>query len=224
MIEKITKLEPMIEPEMVLVPGGSFQMGGDKHKDEKPLHEVTIPAFYIGKFQITQAQWRAVMGDKVKPNFKGDNLPMENVSWYDAKEFCEKLAELTGKAYRLPSEAEWEYACRAGTTGDYAGKLDEMSNQSSSQTYAVGQYKPNAFGLYDMHGNVWEWCEDVWHNDYKGAPADGSAWLSSGDSTYRVLRGGSWYVYGRFCRSSFRNWNLPGDIGYDVGFRIVFSH
>lgn len=213
-----------IKLEMVYVPGGKFMMGGEKYDDEKPLHEVTVPAFYIGKFQITQAQWKAVMGDKVKPHFKGDHLPMECVSWEDAKEFCKKLSHRrSDKAYYLPTEAEWEYACRAGTTGDYAGELDEMSNQSSSKTYSVGQYKPNAFGLYDMHGNVWEWCEDVWHDNYQDAPKDGSAWLSGGDPTRRVVRGGSWFNYQDDCRSAFRNWNDPGYRYILTGFRVVVS-
>lgn len=212
-----------VKLEMVYVPGGKFMMGADKHGDEKPPHEVAVPAFYIGKFQITQAQWKAVMGDKIKPNFEGDDLPMESVSWEDAKEFCQKLTQMTNKAYRLPTEAEWEYACRAGTTGDYAGKLNEMSNQSSDKTYPVGQYKPNAFGLYDMHGNVWEWCEDIWHGSYKDAPTDGSAWLSGGDSSRRVLRGGSWVNYPVNCRSAYRVYYQPGYRYYYIGFRVVVS-
>lgn len=237
--------------EMVYVPGGKFMMGGDKYDDEKPRHEVTVPAFYIGKFQVTQAQWKAVMGDKVKPNFKGDDLPMESVSWEDAKEFCKKLTQMTNKAYRLPTEAEWEYACRAGTTGDYAGKLDEMAwygdnsgktridalklwnsdsanygkqlTENGNQTHPVGEKKPNAFGLYDMHGNVWEWCEDVWHGSYKGAPIDGSAWLSGGDSSRRVVRGGSWLISQDICRSAVRNRIGPGIRNFVIGFRVVVS-
>ena len=212
-----------VKLEMVYVPGGKFMMGGDKYDSEMPLHGVTVPAFYIGKFQITQAQWKAVMGDKIKPKFNGDDLPMESVSWEDAKEFCQKLTQMTHKAYRLPTEAEWEYACRAGTTGDYAGTLDEMSNQSSNKTYPVGQYKPNAFGLYDMHGNVWEWCEDVWHGSYKDAPTDGSAWLSGGDSSRRVVRGGSWFYNQGNCRSANRNRYGPGSRNVDIGFRVVVS-
>ncbi|MGH9803026.1 MAG: formylglycine-generating enzyme family protein, partial [Blastocatellia bacterium] len=162
-----------------------------------------------------------VMGDKLKPHFKGDDLPMESISWEEAKEFCQKIQQLTNKAYRLPSEAEWEYACRAGTTGDYGGKLDEMAwyyENSDSKTHPVGKKNANSFGLYDMHGNVWEWCEDLWHDDYKQAPADGSAWLSGGDSSRRVLRGGSWNLVGSLCRSAYRHYVLPGNRFVTFGF------
>ncbi len=240
---------------MILVPAGKFTMGGDKYDDEKPPHEVSVPSFYIGKYQITQAQWKALMGEEVAPYFSGNDLPMERVSWEDAQAFCEKLQAKTGKPFRLPSEAEWEYACRAGTTGDYAGNLDEMAwygNNSGKkildasniwvnevqrdwekykkrilnngcQTHPVGQKKPNAFGLYDMHGNVWEWCEDVWHENYNGAPKDGTAWTDGGNSNYRVLRGGSWNDIDANCRSAFRYHNAPGDRFNNFGFRVVVS-
>jgi len=216
------------EIEMVYVPGGSFLMGSPDGKggdDEHPQHRVTVPSFYIGKYEVTQAQWRAVMG--VNPsNFKGDNLPVENVSWNDAKEFCRRLSQMTGKEYRLPTEAEWEYACRAGTTGDYAGELDAMAwynENSGGKTHPVGQKQPNAFGLYDMHGNVWEWCQDVYHDNYSGAPADGSAWMSGGHQDRRVLRGGSWDYYGRLCRAAHRGRPAPDDRRFDDGFRVVGS-
>ncbi|MGH9754982.1 MAG: SUMF1/EgtB/PvdO family nonheme iron enzyme, partial [Blastocatellia bacterium] len=215
--------------EMIFVPGGTFKMGAPKgfwRFDEKPLHDVTVPAFYIGKYQITQAQWEAVMGNNPS-YFKGDPaLPVENVSWNDAKEFCKKLSQMTGKDYRLPSEAEWEYACRAGTTGDYAGDLDAMAwytENSGGKTHPVGQKQPNAVGLYDMHGNVWEWCEDAWHNDYSGAPTDGSAWLSGGDSSRRVLRDGSYFYLARLCRSAYRGSYVARDLVLNVGFRVVVS-
>jgi formylglycine-generating enzyme required for sulfatase activity len=212
--------------EMIFVPGGTFKMGAPKGKGndgERPQHDVTVPDFYIGKYPITQAQWKATMG-KNSSHFKGDpTLPVEIVLWNDAKKFCEMISQITGKAYRLPSEAEWEYACRAGTTGDYAGDLDAMawySNNSGGKTHPVGRKQPNAFGLYDMHGNVWEWCEDVWHANYDGAPVDGSPWLSGG-SSYRMLRGGSWGVNSVYCRSAHRYNNAPGNSNNNLGFRIV---
>jgi formylglycine-generating enzyme required for sulfatase activity len=206
-----------VELKMVRVPGGAFLMGSPpneegRYGDEDPQHRVTVPSFYIGKHEVTHAQWRMVAGlpkvfvdlDPDPAHFKGDDLPVERVSYWEAREFCTRLSRLTGKTCRLPSEAEWEYACRAGTTGAYAGNLDAMawySNNSGGGTHPVGQKQPNAFGLYDMRGNVWEWCEDVWHSDYNRAPTDGSAWLSGEDSSSRTLRGGSWYVdswVGRF--------------------------
>jgi len=214
-----------VKLEMVYVPGGKFMMGGDKYDDEKPPHEVTVPAFYIGKFQVTQAQWKAVMGNDPS-QFKGDDLPVETVSWEEAKEFCKNLAQITNRLIVLPTEVEWEYACRAGTTGDYAGKLEEMAwciSNSESKTHPVGQKKSNDFGLYDMHGNVWEWCEDVWHDSYKGAPRDGSAWLGGGDSSLRVVRGGSWINFQDYCRSAHRNWFEPGNRYSLIGFRVVVS-
>ncbi len=217
-----------VELAMILVPGGKFKMGspeGEGNDNERPQHDATVPSFYIGKYQVTQEQWQAVMGNNPSV-FKGDNLPVENVSWNDAREFCKKLSQITGKEYRLPSEAEWEYACRAGTTGDYAGKLDEMAwyeDNSEKKTHPVGLKKPNAFGLYDMHGNVWEWCEDVWHKNYDGAPIDGSAWVSGGDSNRRRLRGGSWLNYGLNCRSAYRNNYHPDSRSINFGFRVVVS-
>jgi formylglycine-generating enzyme required for sulfatase activity len=182
--------------------------GGIGRNDERPQHDVTVSDFYAGKYQITQPQWLAVMGNNPS-HFKGDSaLPVESVSWNDAKQFCEKLSKITGKAYRLPSEAEWEYACRAGTTGDYAGELDAMawySKNSGPKTHPVGQKRPNSFGLYDMHGNILEWCEDVWHDNYINAPIDGSAWLAGGNSSRRVVRGGAMNAFGYICSSSYRD-------------------
>lgn len=225
-IESFTDELDGIKLEMIYIPSGKFTMGSKMKESEKPPHGVVVPAFYIGKFQITQAQWKAVMGSNPS-HFKGDdNLPVENVSWNNAKEFCQKLGQLTGNAYRLPSEAEWEYACRAGTIGDYAGNLEEMawySKNSGSKPHAVGRKEPNAFGLHDMHGNVWEWCEDVWHVNYQGAPTDGSAWIESGNQGLRIVRGGSWYYDAGRCRSGFRQHHLPGSRHYSFGFRVVMS-
>ena len=260
--------------EMVEIPGGKFLMGtSEKDKErvkkeytrywgkesaerwvnsEMPQHEVSLESFYIGKFTITQQQWRLVAGwEKVErdldPNpshFKdkkdSDDRPVEQVSWEDAQEFCARLSQKTGRAYRLPSEAEWEYACRAGTATPFAfGETitHEVVNYDSQRPYAKaktlssrGETIPvgslgvaNAFGVFDMHGNVWEWCEDAWHSNYVDAPMDGSAWLSGGDSSYRVLRGGSWSGNGYYCRSADRNRLEPGIRSYYYGFRVVVS-
>lgn len=188
--------------EMIAIPSGSFLMGSPDGLDfagDGPQHRVTLAPFWIGKYPVTQAQWRAVMGkkwlsmaDNNPSQFKGDNLPVEHVSWDDAVKFCKAISQRTGGAYRLPSEAEWEYACRGGSNGrycfgdDYAllGEYAWYDENSGNQTHPVGRKKPNAWGLYDMHGNVWEWCEDVWHENYNGAPTDGSAWLSGGVSVF----------------------------------------
>jgi len=160
-------------------------------------------------------------------HFKGDPaLPVESASWNDSKQFCENLSKMTGKAYRLPSEAEWEYACRAGTTGNYAGGLNAMAwylSNSGGKTHPVGQKQPNVFGLYDMHGNVFEWCEGVWHDNYVGAPTEGSAWLSGGNSSTRVIRGGSWGTLDITCSSVFRGGSSPDDRKNGSGFRVVVA-
>jgi formylglycine-generating enzyme required for sulfatase activity len=235
--------------EMVLIPGGAFMMGSPPYEgndDERPQHEVTIEPFFMGKFPITQAQWKAVAAlpkvrQPLNPNpskFKGLNRPIENVSWYEAVEFCVRLYKKTGRKYRLPSEAEWEYACRAGTTTPYHfGKTitTELANYSRSnnldlepkgklrkETTPVGSFQvANAFGLYDMHGLVWEWCADPWHKNYDGAPNDGTVWEQGGDKNRRVLRGGSWSFSAELCRCASRSWNEP-DGGLRIcGFRIV---
>lgn len=188
----------------------------------------TDEGFYMGKYEVTQAQWQAVMGNNPS-HFKdcGGNCPVEQVSWDDAQNFINKLNESNdGFSYRLPTEAEWEYACRAGTKGDYAGNLSEMawySDNSENRTHAVGQKQPNAWGLADMHGNVSEWCQDWMHLDetYAGAPTDGSAWLSGGEQTDRVLRGGSWHDDDARLRSAFRDWGAPGNRFDFRGFRVV---
>jgi formylglycine-generating enzyme required for sulfatase activity len=178
----------------------------------------------MGRTEVTQGQWQAVMGNNPS-GFKGQDLPVEQVSWLNAQEFIRKLNQLNdGYVYRLPTEAEWEYACRAGSTGDYAGDLDSMAwydKNSDNQTHVVGTKQPNAFGLYDMHGNVSEWCEDYYHDRYTGAPSDGSAWLSGGEMKYRVLRGGSWYNGATNARSANR-FKYGPDFRFNyVGFRVV---
>ena len=235
--------------EMMAIPGGSFVMGSpnteaQRDNSEGPQHTVNVPAFLMGKYQVTQAQWRAVAGlPKVKidlkanpSNFKGDDLPVEEVSWDDATEFCARLSQFTGRNYRLPSEAEWEYACRAGTTTPfYFGDTvtPDLVNYDGNYLYgaapkgiyrekttAVGSFPPNIFGLYDMHGNVLEWCQDVWHDNYNGAPTDGSAWEAS-ESDGRLLRGGSWYYNPWYCRAALRGWDPSSFRDEFVGFRVA---
>jgi formylglycine-generating enzyme required for sulfatase activity len=232
--------------DMIAIPAGSFMMGADRktRDQELPQHKVTLQPFYLGRYPITQAQWRIVAGyeqinRKLKPNpsrFKeNNNRPVENVSWPDAQEFCQRLSQQTGKIYRLPSEAEWEYACRAGTTtpfhfgetistelANYDGTEEAYNNgpkgEYRQETTDVGAFPANEWGLYDMHGNVWERCEDLWHNNYVGAPIDGSAWLKENDNDYHLLRGGSWNNGSRNCRSASRD---NGIVIYDsMGFRV----
>ena len=221
--------------EMVGVPGGEFQMGSpdgeeERRHEEGPQHRVTVQAFSIGKYEITQAQWKAVMDGNNPSHFPGDDLPVESISWADAKEFCQKLTQMTGRRYGLPSEAEWEYACRARTTGAYAGDLDKMAwydVNSGDKTKPVGKKGANDFGLCDMHGNVREWCEDVWRNSYGGEsgnpPTDGSAWLSGEDLRRRVMRGGSWKDHSKDVRSATRDAASPGGRIIYVGLRVVVS-
>ncbi|MGJ3249168.1 MAG: SUMF1/EgtB/PvdO family nonheme iron enzyme [Elainellaceae cyanobacterium] len=245
--------------DMVQIPGGKFLMGSPENeglKYEKPQHWVTVPSFFMGKFPVRQIQWRIVAGfpkvnidlDPAPSNFKGANRPVENVSWHEAVEFCQRLSRHAQKAYRLPSEAEWEYACRAGTeTPFYFGEtiITDLANYRGTdwdfqgttypgnygsgpkgifreETTVVGQFPANAFGLFDMHGNVWEWCLDYWHENYQGALVDGSAWIKGGDESQKLLRGGSWVNAPRNCRSADRNWD---DADYRlnvVGFRVVW--
>ncbi|MEB3886991.1 formylglycine-generating enzyme family protein, partial [Lyngbya sp. CCY1209] len=229
--------------------------------EEEPQHRVTIQPFLMGKYPITQAQWRRVANwpklrrdlDPDPAIFKGNNRPIEQVSWYDAIEFCARLAKATQKPYRLPSEAQWEYACRAGTTTPFHfGKTlsTDIANYDGNYTYGsgvkgvyrnettpVGHFQvANAFGLYDMHGNVWEWCADPWHENYNGAPSDGRVW-DENDNDYqvydidvlvnllktsksRVLRGGSWGSNPENCRCADRYWYGPGSLGNYSGFRV----
>ena len=216
--ERLAEQGNSIGMKFTLIPAGEFEMGSppdemDRYSDEGPVHHVTIEnAFYMGRYEVTQKQWREIMGDNPS-YFTGENLPVEEVSWDDVQEFIKKLNEKEGTdRYRLPSEAEWEYACRAGTTtrysfGDSKSKLDDYawyrwSKNSGSKTHPVGQKKPNPWGLYDMHGNVWEWVQDSWHRNYNSAPTDGSAW--EGDGARRVGRGGGWCERARSCRSAHR--------------------
>jgi len=244
-----------ISLEMVSIPGGTFMMGAAQNEanassDEYPQHPVNIAAFSMAKYPITQAQWEAVLAlPKIKidlepdpsySDFKGANRPVDSVTWHEAQEFCQRLSKETGKTYRLPSEAEWEYACRAKTESPFHfGETitADLANYDAKYIYAsaptgtyrqqttdVGSFKkPNAFGLYDMHGNVWEWCADPWHENYTGAPDDGSVWESGGNTQYRVIRGGSWYYDPRYCRGADRCRIEPVSRRRDCGFRVVSS-
>ncbi|WP_339394039.1 SUMF1/EgtB/PvdO family nonheme iron enzyme [Nostoc sp. UHCC 0870] len=235
--------------EMVSIPGGNFPMGASREEeasqeDERPQHLVNIKPFFMGRYSITQRQWRAIanlpkINHHLKPDpscFHGDNLPVERVSWYDALEFCERLSQKTGKQYRLPSEAEWEYACRARTStpfhfgqkitdklANYCGKNDNINSVNRQCTTEVGSFPANTFGLYDMHGNVWEWCADYEHDDYQDAPLDGSAWVDDGNEEYRILRGGSWGHPANLCRSTSRFSEAATTKDKQIGFRVVCS-
>jgi formylglycine-generating enzyme required for sulfatase activity len=215
-------------PEMVVIPAGSFDMGSNNgDPNEKPVHRVTIgKAFAMGKTEVTQGQWKAIMGNNPS-HFDGcgDNCPVENVSRNDAQEFIQRLNSKTGKQYRLPSEAEWEYACRAGGRQEYCGSdnVDSVAWNDggifSGKTHTVATKQANAWGLYDMSGNVWEWVEDSWHDNYNGAPVDGSAW--QGDGAKRVLRGGSWFMEPQFERAANRFRNEPSNRDNNFGFRLA---
>ncbi|MCA2940980.1 MAG: formylglycine-generating enzyme family protein, partial [Microcystis sp. M113S1] len=218
-----------IKLEMVSLPAGKFLMGSSDSDREKPPHQVKVNSFAIGKYPITQAQYQAVMGNNPSRFKNNPQNPVENVSWNDAQAFCQKLSQITGKTYRLPTEAEWEYACRAGTTtryyfGDDDNQLGDYawgSANSNNKTHPVGQKKPNAWGLHDMSGNVWEWCEDDWHNSYAGAPDDGTAWIDNDNrsQSLKCLRGGSWNYSPNYCRSATRNRFNPDYL--DFGFRVA---
>jgi len=281
-----------VDLDMVSIPDGTFTMGSpknekDSHNNERPQHNVKVPPFFMGKYPITQGQWKVIatrtdLKVKIdleeypsyfkKPYQDQDReidrwlRPVERVNWYEAVEFCQRLSKLTGRDYRLPSEAQWEYACRAMTEpldlakGEsyppfYFGETltDKLANYNASRTYAsepkgengketipVGQFPPNAFGLYDLHGNVWEWCMDDWHDNYENAPSDGSAWLDNnqeenldaenslestekdGNNPYSVMRGGSWGNIPYYCRSAFRIGSYRRVFRYyDIGFRVV---
>jgi formylglycine-generating enzyme required for sulfatase activity len=211
---------------------------GQGYEDERPQHSVGLGAFLLGKYPITQEQWGAVMAWEPPYRCQGPRRPVDRVSWDDAVEFCRELSEKTGRAYRLPSEAEWEYGCRAGSTAPfYFGETitTDLANYVGEHTYLsepkgiyrhvttdVGSFPSNGFGLYDMHGNVWEWCGDAWHDDYTGAPGDGSAW-EGGATLQRVLRGGSWHDPPGICRCAARLKFDRSDGEDFVGFRVALA-
>lgn len=211
--------------EFVCIPAGEFSMGSNfGEADEKPVHPVTISrSFELGKFEVTQAQWEAITRSN-RSQFKGPNLPVENVSWDDVQGFIEMLNQRDSKyVYRLPTEAEWEYAARAGSKGEYAGVLDSLAwydGNSGGTTHSVGQKQPNAWGLFDMHGNVWEWCQDFYGDYPCGAVTDPTG-IASG--SLRVNRGGSWNSPAANCRSASRLHSSPGDRAYYLGFRLLWT-
>jgi eukaryotic-like serine/threonine-protein kinase len=213
--------------DMVYIPSGSFIMGAPDDEEgsenfERPQHLVTLHAFHMSKFPITQAQYQAMAIGKNPSKFQGDLLPVDNISWIQAKEYCQHLSQKCGKLYTLPSESQWEYACRAGTTtpfyfgktintdvvnydGNYSyGNRPKGLNTYRQKTTEVGQFPPNTFGLYDLHGNIWEWCEDNSHRNYIDAPNDGSPWINENDRNSHILRGGFWDNVPRHCRSAAR--------------------
>ncbi|MGB9365193.1 MAG: formylglycine-generating enzyme family protein [Xanthobacteraceae bacterium] len=237
---------------MVQIPGGTFMMGAPDGEPgslpaERPQHQVTVAPFYLGRSPVTLDQWRSVMGTRpeamklAESSFKkSGRQPVVRVSFDEVEDFCARLSRKTRRAYRLPSEAEWEYACRAGTSTAFAfgptitrdivfhdGETIRRADPDGTHatTRPVGSLRvANAFGLTDMHGHVWEWCEDWWHKEYQGAPADGSAWTSGGEARNRVLRGGSWYAAAELCRSASRN--VGGEAGIrsrQIGFRVALT-
>jgi formylglycine-generating enzyme required for sulfatase activity len=239
--------------DMVAIPAGRFLMGAaaneaKQYPDESPQHEVTLPRFYLSKFEVTQAEWRAVAAlpkvtrdlNPEPSKFKGDDLPVESVSWEEAFEFCARLSQKSGRVYHLPSESEWEYAARAGSekpfafgetitaevanfdgTGHYGGAPIGVFRE---HTVAVGSLgAANAFGLYDMHGNVWEWCAGEYHPSYEGAPNDGSPSQAGNASKHRVLRGGGWNNLGADCRSANRLSYTQEGRSSNIGFRVALS-
>jgi formylglycine-generating enzyme required for sulfatase activity len=248
-------LAPGVALTMLRIPAGSFQMGATEGEEgsgsgERPVHRVELGEFLLGQTPITQAQWNEVAGwEKVEleleldldpdPSYiKGSNRPVETVSWHEAVEFCRRLSQRSGKCYGLPSEAQWEYACRAGTTTPFhfgETLTAELANYQATDTYGngpkgeyrqqttdVASFPANPWGLHDMHGNVWEWCADHWHDNYTRAPEDGRPWLDekADKDAFRLLRGGSWYDFPGVCRSAYRYWDHPVNRDDAIGFRV----
>ena len=215
--------------EFVWIPGGCFRMGWNEgKKDEIPVHKVCVKGFYLGKYEVTQAQYQKINGNNPSA-FPGADRPVEKASFYDIKSAIDEFNVQTNGQFRLPSEAEWEYACRAGGDhGEYCGiggldKLAWYNDNSGSQTHPVGQKRPNAWGLYDMNGNVGEWVRDCSHNSYDGAPTDGSAWLgeNGGDCGTHVMRGGAWDDDAHGARATNRYGVAPAKRFSNSGFRLV---
>ena len=207
--------------------GGTSEQGNDAYTDEKPTHNVTLSSYYICKYEVTQALWRAVMGSNPS-KFKGDNLPVEYVSWNDCQTFINRLNSYTGRNFRLPTEAEWEFAARGGnysrhykySGSNYISDVAWCGDNSGNRTHPVGTKQANELGLYDMSGNVWEWCSD-WYGSYSSYSQSNPTGPNSG--SFRVYRGGSWYSHARFCRSSDRDDITPGYSDDNLGLRLVLS-
>jgi formylglycine-generating enzyme required for sulfatase activity len=212
---------------MVYVSGGTFIMGGDESSDQTPTHSVTLSSYYICKYEVTQALWRAVMGSNPS-KFKGDNLPVEQVSWNDCQTFINRLNSYTGRNFRLPTEAEWEFAARGGnysrhykySGSNYIGDVAWYTDNSGNRTHPVGTKQANELGLYDMSGNVWEWCSD-WYGSYSSYSQSNPTGATSGFG--RVERGGNWCGLARYCCSSHRSYYAPGNSFDDLGLRLVLS-
>ena len=212
---------------MVYVSGGTFIMGGDDSSDQMPTHSVTLSSYYICKYEVTQALWRAVMGSNPS-NFKGDNLPVEWVSWNDCQTFINRLNSYTGRNFRLPTEAEWEFAARGGnysrhykySGSNYISDVAWYCDNSGNRTHPVGIKQANELGLYDMSGNVWEWCSD-WYGSYSSYSQSNPTGATSGFG--RVERGGNWCGLARYCCSSHRSYYAPGNSFDDLGLRLVLS-
>jgi formylglycine-generating enzyme required for sulfatase activity len=235
----VVTLTDDLDLELVEVPGGSFRMGslhGQGYPDEQPQHWVQVAPFWMSKAPISQAQWQALMGAH-RGRFSGPDRPVETVSWHQAAQFCEKLSKKARQRFGLPSEAQWEYACRAGTNTPFAygpTLTSDLANYNGEFTFYggpkgiyrhlttdVGSFPPNAFGLVDLHGNLWEWCADAWHDDYTGAPLDGSAWENGPRAEFRVARGGCWHDTPDVCRSAARIKVRAAEGDEMTGFRIV---
>ena len=228
-----------VELALIEIPAGRFQMGspyGQGADDERPQHFVTIGRMFLSQALVTQAQWRAVMGQALPCRFAGDARPVENVSWREAESFCEHLSRRSGRAYSLPSEAQWEYACRAGASAPfYIGPTlsASLANYCGEHTFRgeapgpyrhvtteAGAFPPNPFGLYDIHGNLWQWCADTWHPNHSGASASEAAWTARGDPKARAVRGGSWHDTPDACRSAARA-RYDADQGDDFVAQII---
>lgn len=234
------------QPEMTLIPGGHFEMGdifGEGPYSERPLQQVKLTDFYLSRYPVTQAQWVTLMGKNPCRDQSDPQLPVVEVTWHEIQVFLEKLNQLSGLSYRLPSEAEWEYAARErgqkirfGNGKDLASaeEINFDAQLNDNQTFGfvstgenrnklspVGSFAPNALGLYDLSGNVWEYCADVWHESYFGGPKDGSAWVEGGDQDLHIIRGGSWKTSAYHCRCTHRSRGLPEYRLDDRGFRVA---